>query len=67
MTTTLRQQIMMKRTLRNLRTWAPPISIGVIIGVLAYFAVEKLSDRHSPSAAAIESSAPATPTAYHPS
>ncbi|MEQ1817114.1 MAG: excalibur calcium-binding domain-containing protein [Terricaulis sp.] len=43
--TTLRQQLMMKRTLRNLRTWAPPISIGVIIGVLAYFAAEKLTDR----------------------
>ncbi|MBX3430391.1 MAG: excalibur calcium-binding domain-containing protein [Hyphomonadaceae bacterium] len=49
--TTLRQQIMMKRTLRNLRTWAPPISIGVIIGVLAYFAVEKLDARPAPAPA----------------
>jgi hypothetical protein len=35
---------MLKRALRNLRTWAPPISIGVIIGVLVFFAVEH-SDR----------------------
>jgi hypothetical protein len=41
---TLRQQLMLKRALRNLRTWAPPISIGVIIGVLVFFAVEH-SDR----------------------
>ena len=65
--TTLRQQIMMKRTLRNLRTWAPPISIGVIVGVLAYFAAEKLSDPPAPAAASIESASPATATAYHPS
>mgnify|MGYP001182299696 CR=1 FL=1 len=56
--TTLRQQIVMKRMLRNLRTWAPPISIGVIIGVLAYFAVEKLSDRPARTAAIAASSSP---------
>ena len=39
---TLRQQLMLKRTLRNLRTWAPPISIGVIVGVLFFFAAEHL-------------------------
>jgi len=33
---------MLKRTLRNVRTWAPPISIGVIIGVLFFFAAEHL-------------------------
>ena len=49
--TSLRQQMMMKRTLRNLRTWAPPISIGVIVGVLAYFALEKLDAPHTPAAA----------------
>ncbi len=58
MTTTLRQQIMMKRTLRNLRTWAPPISIGVIIGVLAYFAAEKLSDPPTHAAATSTASQP---------
>ncbi|MEZ5970350.1 MAG: hypothetical protein R3C31_00905 [Hyphomonadaceae bacterium] len=50
--TTLRQQIMMKRTLRNLRTWAPPISIGVIVGALAYFAIEKFSERPELTSAA---------------
>jgi hypothetical protein len=55
---------MMKRTLRNLRTWAPPISIGVIIGVLAYFAAEKLTDRPAHTAAA-PSSVALTQTAYH--
>lgn len=29
---TLRQQLQLKRALRRLRTWAPPISIGVIVG-----------------------------------
>lgn len=50
---------MMKRTLRNLRTWAPPISIGVIVGVLGYFAVEKL-DAPAPIAAS-EIAAPLMP------
>lgn len=62
--TTLRQQLIMKRTLRNLRTWAPPISIGIIIGVLAYFAAEKLTDRpEHVAAAAYVSPAPAQRTA----
>lgn len=62
--TTLRQQLMIKRTLRNLRTWAPPISIGVIVGVLAYFAAEKLSDRPQHMVAAPASVA-LTQNAYH--
>ncbi|MCX7357548.1 MAG: excalibur calcium-binding domain-containing protein [Alphaproteobacteria bacterium] len=56
--TTLRQQIMIKRTLRNLRTWAPPISIGVIIGVLVYFAFEKLDEQPAQTHAAEISSRP---------
>ncbi len=64
--TTLRQQLMIKRTLRNLRTWAPPISIGIIVGVLAYFAAEKLSDDRSAHTAGAQSSVAVTQTAYHP-
>ena len=33
---TLREQLMLKRTLRRLRTWAPPISIGIIVGAGAF-------------------------------
>lgn len=32
----LRQQLQLKRALRYLRTWAPPISIGVIVGAGAF-------------------------------
>lgn len=42
---TFREQLIRTRALRNLRTWAPPISIGVIIGVLFYFAAEQLDQR----------------------
>lgn len=56
--TTLRQQLMMKRTLRNLRTWAPPISIGVIVGALTYFAIEQLSD--APALALTATASPQT-------
>lgn len=56
--TSLRQQMMMKRTLRNLRTWAPPISIGVIVGALAYFALEKFDDQPAEAHATEISSAP---------
>ncbi|MBL8547798.1 MAG: hypothetical protein JNL81_15125 [Hyphomonadaceae bacterium] len=41
----LRQQLQLKRTLRNLRTWAPPISIGVIIGAGAFVLVDFLDHR----------------------
>ncbi len=61
--TSLRKQMMMKRTLRNLRTWAPPISIGVIIGVLAFFAFEKFDDQSAQAHATEISSAPAQRTA----
>ena len=33
---TLREQLMLKRALRQLRTWAPPISIGIIVGAGAF-------------------------------
>ena len=39
---TLREQLMLKRTLRRLRTWAPPISMGVIIGAGAFLVAERL-------------------------
>jgi hypothetical protein len=46
----LRQQLVLKRSLRRLRTWAPPISIGVIIGAGAFLIADRM-DRQ-----------PATPT-----
>lgn len=39
---TLREQLMLKRALRRLRTWAPPISMGVIIGAGAFLVAERL-------------------------
>lgn len=39
---TLREQLMLKRTLRRLRTWAPPISMGVIIGAGMFLIAERL-------------------------
>lgn len=53
---TLRQQLLLKRALRNLRTWAPPISIGVILGVGIYFASQHFDRANAaPQAAAIAS------------
>lgn len=51
---TLRQQLMLKRNLRRLRTWAPPISMGVIIGAGAFLIAERVEP-----AAATPSPAPA--------
>lgn len=39
---TLRQQLLFKRTLRRLRTWAPSISIGVIIAAGAFLVAERI-------------------------
>jgi hypothetical protein len=39
---TLRQQLRLKRSLRHLRTWAPPISIGLFVGAGAFLAAERL-------------------------
>lgn len=39
---TLREQLMLKRALRRLRTWGPPISMGVIIGAGAFLVAEWL-------------------------
>lgn|GEM_PF-2572509 len=60
---TLRQQLMLKRTLRNFRTWAPPISIGVIIGVLFFFAAEHLdrANAQPQQSAAISYASPPAP------
>ncbi len=45
---------MLKRNLRRLRTWAPPISMGVIIGAGAFMLAERIEP-----AAATPSPAPA--------
>lgn len=59
---TLRQQLMMKRALRNLRTWAPPISIGVIIGVLFFYAAEHLDRANAePQSATMSYASPPAP------
>lgn len=47
---TLRKQLMLKRTLRRLRTWAPPISMGVIIGAGAFLVAERLEPVREPMA-----------------
>lgn len=47
---TLREQLMLKRTLRRLRTWAPPISMGVIIGAGAFLVAERLDPVREPIA-----------------
>ena len=39
----LRQQLSLKQSLRRLRTWAPPISLGVIFGCAVFLAVERLA------------------------
>ncbi|MEZ5959835.1 MAG: excalibur calcium-binding domain-containing protein [Hyphomonadaceae bacterium] len=39
---TLRQQLQLKRALRRVRTWAPPISIGVIVGAGGFLLMERL-------------------------
>lgn len=41
MATTLRQQLMIKRSLRQLRTWAPPIAMGIIVGAGAFLVAER--------------------------
>lgn len=56
---TLREQLMLKRALRRLRTWAPPISIGVIIGA-GFFLVTEHVERQ-PAAAPLR---PAMTQAY---
>lgn len=33
---------MLKRALRRLRTWAPPVSLGVIVGAGAFLMLERL-------------------------
>ena len=43
----LRQQLQLKRTLRLLRTWAPPISIGVIVGAGGFMLLDPV-DRKPP-------------------
>jgi len=45
---TLREQLMLKRTLRRLRTWAPPISMGVIIGAGVFLIAERLEPARAP-------------------
>jgi len=49
----LRQQLQLKRALRRLRTWAPPISIGVIVGAGAFLLVERLDPPPAETAPAI--------------
>jgi hypothetical protein len=49
---TLRQQLMLKRALRQLRTWAPPISIGIIVGAGAFLIVERGEPQSEPQPAA---------------
>lgn len=51
----LRQQLQLTRSLRNLRTWAPPIAIGVIVGV-GFFT---LADNLTPQPVALETARPA--------
>ena len=51
---TLREQLMLKRTLRRLRTWAPPISMGVIIGAGAFLILERSEPVREQAPAAIE-------------
>ncbi|MEZ5957393.1 MAG: excalibur calcium-binding domain-containing protein [Hyphomonadaceae bacterium] len=41
---------MLKRTLRRLRTWAPPISMGVIIGAGAFLVAERIAPVREPVA-----------------
>lgn len=57
---TLREQLMLKRALRRLRTWAPPISIGVIVGAGFFLVAEHLE--RQPAAA--EPLRPAMSQAY---
>ena len=50
MATTLRQQLVLKRSLRHLRTWAPPVAIGVIIGAGAFLVADMFT--RAPASAA---------------
>lgn len=45
---------MLKRALRRLRTWAPPISIGVIVGASAFLIAERLAPPSQAAPLAIE-------------
>lgn len=36
---------MLKRALRRLRTWGPPISVGVIVGAGGFLIAERLDER----------------------
>jgi hypothetical protein len=59
MATTLRQQLMIARSLRQLRTWAPPISIGIIVGAGAFLAAERLDPPRAPQPAPVTYASPA--------
>lgn len=59
MATTLRQQLMIKRSLRQLRTWAPPISIGIIVGAGAFLAAERFDPRPVTQAVSVAYTRPA--------
>jgi hypothetical protein len=50
---TLRQQLLLKRNLRRLRTWAPPISMGVIIGAGAFMLAERIEPATATPAPAV--------------
>lgn len=51
----LRQQLQLKRSLRNLRTWAPPISLGVILGVGLFMLSDQLDRAPATEAAQVAS------------
>lgn len=45
---------MLKRALRRLRTWAPPISLGVIVGAGAFIIAERIAPPSQAAPMAIE-------------
>jgi hypothetical protein len=47
---TLREQLVLKRSLRRLRTWAPPISIGIIVGAGAFIVADHIAPPRAQSA-----------------
>ena len=65
MATTLRQQLMFKRSLRQLRTWAPPISIGIIVGAGAFLLAERLDAQPAPQPAPATYARPAPRGVIH--
>lgn len=50
---------MIARSLRQLRTWAPPISIGIIVGAGAFLAAERLDPPRAPQPAPVTYASPA--------